>query len=120
VRRILILLSLGAGLAIATAGAVLTVSTPQPGAYAAPATIGADQVGVGVQVVAPSGSPPPSAGPTPPPTAEPPVAGGGILPVTGTDGRRLLTEILAGVGAVALGSIVVWLTIAHRRRSEPD
>jgi len=65
----------------------------------------------------PSSAPAPSSSPAAPPLVPPapPVAGGGGLAVTGIDGRWLLAEIMAGVGAVFLGGILVRLTARRRR-----
>jgi hypothetical protein len=43
--------------------------------------------------------------------------GGNTLPTTGGSGRTMVFEIAGGVGAVVLGTVLLWLTRAWRRRS---
>jgi hypothetical protein len=43
--------------------------------------------------------------------------GGNTLPTTGGSGRTMAMEIAGGVGAIALGAVLLWLTSAWRRRS---
>jgi len=44
------------------------------------------------------------------------LARAGGIPTTGASGERLGTMLAGGAGAVALGALLLWLTLARRRR----